>query len=110
MSSAIVKAPPWLRSIAGLPVRVVNAGPLGRPQAANAALEAAQGEWMLFLDEDDEIAPAHVAQLLAAANATGLPVASDAYIPKINSTARRPSRPSTSGAVLVVRARTKSAN
>lgn len=50
-----------------LPVRVVRKGKLGRAPAANAGLEAARGEWILFLDEDDEIDRTHVEQLLAAA-------------------------------------------
>jgi glycosyltransferase involved in cell wall biosynthesis len=60
---------------AGLPVRVVDRGPLDRPRAANAGLGAARGPWLLLLDEDDEIAPAHVAQLVATATVAGLPVA-----------------------------------
>ncbi|HXZ47603.1 MAG TPA: glycosyltransferase [Usitatibacter sp.] len=55
----------------GVPVRVVREGRLDRPRAANAGLAAARGEWILFLDEDDEIAPGHVAELLAAARAAG---------------------------------------
>lgn len=58
-----------------VPVRVVSRGRLARAQAANAGLDAASGEWVLFLDEDDEIAPEHVAQLLAAATGAGLRVA-----------------------------------
>jgi glycosyltransferase involved in cell wall biosynthesis len=48
----------------GVPVRVVRNGRLLRAPAANAGLDAARGEWALFLDEDDEIAPTHVAELL----------------------------------------------
>jgi glycosyltransferase involved in cell wall biosynthesis len=51
---------------AGIPVRVAGGGKLGRAQAANAGLDAARGEWVMFLDEDDEIASDHVAQLLTA--------------------------------------------
>ena len=40
---------------------------LPRPQAANAALDAANGDHALFLDDDDLIEPEHIAQCLAAA-------------------------------------------
>jgi glycosyltransferase involved in cell wall biosynthesis len=46
-----------------------------RARAANAALAAARGEWIAFLDEDDELDPRHYETLLAAVRASGLPVA-----------------------------------
>lgn len=64
-----------MKQHAGIPVRVVGGGPLDRPHAANAGLRAARGAWILFLDEDDVIAPEHLAQLLATALVSGLPVA-----------------------------------
>ena len=53
----------------GRPLRLVFPTPdrrLPRPDAANAALEAARGEWLNFLDDDDEFLPEHIATLLAA--------------------------------------------
>lgn len=65
-----------VESHGGVPVvRVAGHGHLDRPRAANAGLEAARGDWIGFLDEDDEIDPLHVASLLAAAAAAGLPAA-----------------------------------
>lgn len=46
--------------------QVLPAEPLNRPRAANAALDAARGDYCLFLDEDDLIAPGHLARLVAA--------------------------------------------
>jgi orotidine-5'-phosphate decarboxylase len=37
---------------------------LTRPQAGNEALRAARGEWLIFLDDDDEFLPEHVSALL----------------------------------------------
>lgn len=59
----------------GVPVRVVRRGPLARAQAANAGLDAASGDWLLFLDEDDEIDRTHLEQLLAAARRSNAAVA-----------------------------------
>ena len=57
-------------------VRVVASdSALDRPKAANAGLQATRGAWISFLDEDDEIASGHLAQLLATATVAGLPVA-----------------------------------
>lgn len=64
-----------MKAHGGLPVRVVGGGPYSRPRAANAGLQATRGAWILFLDEDDEIAPGHLANLLAAATVSGLPAA-----------------------------------
>ena len=52
----------------GRPLRfVVSArGALQRADAANACLEAAHGEWLNFLDDDDELLPAHIETLLSA--------------------------------------------
>ena len=48
------------------PVIMVRKGRLDRPRAANAGLDAARGDAILFLDEDDEIEPTHIADLVQA--------------------------------------------
>ena len=51
----------------GRPLRfVVPSEPQPRPQAANLCLDHAHGEWLNFLDDDDELLPEHVATLLGA--------------------------------------------
>lgn len=42
--------------------------PLDRPRAANAGLDAATGDYLLFLDDDDWISPDHIQQLMDALN------------------------------------------
>jgi hypothetical protein len=59
----------------GVSLRVVSQGRLERPRAANAGLDAATGDWIGFLDEDDMIEPGHIAGLLGAASAAAAPVA-----------------------------------
>lgn len=52
------------------PLRLVYPGPdrhLSRPEAANLALQAARGEWVNFLDDDDELLPHHLSTLMSAA-------------------------------------------
>ena len=48
------------------PLRMVNqsGSPLSRPQAANAGLDAALGEYLAFLDDDDTLDPGHLSALL----------------------------------------------
>ena len=48
---------------------VPTAAPLSRTQTANKALDSAQGLFVLFLDDDDWIAPEHVQQLVLALQA-----------------------------------------
>lgn len=50
-----------------VPLRFVDHGePLTRGRAANAGLDAAQGELLFFLDDDDLLFPEHVAALVSA--------------------------------------------
>jgi hypothetical protein len=52
-------------------VRIVRADvPLDRPNAANAGLSAASGQWLGFLDEDDWLEPTHIGGLLASLDQT----------------------------------------
>lgn len=46
--------------------RVIETNGLGRSCAANAAINAASGEWGLFLDDDDTIEPEHLEKLFYA--------------------------------------------
>jgi len=58
----------------GLLVREVfapNQAPLGRAQAANQALSAAQGEYCLYLDDDDLIDPDHLSRLVSSLGSQG---------------------------------------
>ena len=48
-------------------VRWIGRGcPLGRADAANVGLASAQGEWLIFLDDDDWFYPDHIAKLVSA--------------------------------------------
>jgi hypothetical protein len=52
------------------PLRLVRtAKPLARAEAATVALESARGDWLNFLDDVDELLPAHVSTLRAALDA-----------------------------------------
>lgn len=50
-------------------VHVKPASPLARAAAANAGLDAAHGDYLMFLDDDDWIAAGHIEQLVAALSA-----------------------------------------
>ena len=54
----------------GHTIRLVHSHrPLARPQAANAGIDAARGEFLSFLDDDDICAPEHLQTLVDAAQA-----------------------------------------
>lgn len=62
VSDALASAP------SDISTRFVDLGvPLPRARAANLGLEATRGEWLVFLDEDDEWQPEHLAGLMQAA-------------------------------------------
>ena len=65
VNAACRRLPPL--TAAGIPIHEVNrCRPLNRPEAANAGLLAATGEWLCFLDDDDYFQPDHLSSLLAA--------------------------------------------
>ena len=53
-------------------LKLINQGGSGlsRVRAANIGLDAAQGEWLLFLDDDDTIDPDHIHRLVHGAQTT----------------------------------------
>ncbi len=60
------------------PVRMIGGGgPLHRSAAANLGLEAAAGDFLIFLDDDDWFLPDHIENLVAALQAN--PAAGGAY-------------------------------
>jgi glycosyltransferase involved in cell wall biosynthesis len=62
-------------------VRVVRAPDATSAAAArNAGLKVARGEWVTFLDDDDEYAPDKLARQLALATATGAPLVLCGYV------------------------------
>ena len=64
----------WPAEVQDLRVRLVadDAGrPLCRAAAAQAGLQAATGDWVLYLDDDDTLLPGHLSRLVQAGQANG---------------------------------------
>lgn len=65
--------PPPPQSIGRHPLRFVgSAVSLTRPEAANRGVDAAQGDWITFLDDDDLLYPGHVSGLVGALGRAGV--------------------------------------
>jgi len=65
VNAAGTSHPPIGARCGPFPIRLVEPGkPLDRASAANQALDAARGSYLLFLDDDDLILPHHLARLL----------------------------------------------
>jgi glycosyltransferase involved in cell wall biosynthesis len=56
---------PALPATPSVDLQRAGAGELNRPEAANAGLASATGEWLIFLDDDDTFFPDHIESLLA---------------------------------------------
>ena len=52
-----------------IPIHVLTEGERGAAAARNSGIRAAIGDWIVFLDSDDELPPDHLAIMLAASDA-----------------------------------------
>lgn len=67
------------------PLRMAgNNEPLNRSRAANAGLEAARGDYLIFLDDDDWFMPHHIAKLQAALDQSDSVIAAYSAIRCVN--------------------------
>lgn len=75
------------------PLRMAgNNEPLNRSRAANAGLEAARGEFLIFLDDDDWFMPHHIAKLQAALDQSDSVIAAYSAIRCVNESGEEISR------------------
>ena len=75
------------------PLRMaVNNEPLNRSRAANAGLEAARGDYLIFLDDDDWFMPHHIAKLQAALDQSDSVIAAYSAIRCVNESGEEISR------------------
>jgi glycosyltransferase involved in cell wall biosynthesis len=86
-----VSAQPGLAALLADPrVRVIPAAAARTAGAArNAGLHAAEGEWVTFLDDDDEYTPLKIVRQLARASATGAPFVLCGYEVRLGARRRR---------------------
>lgn len=61
--NAACAALPDLPEAPGVKLRVIGDRRRNRPEAANAAIDAARGDWLVFLDDDDAYEAGHLASL-----------------------------------------------
>ena len=101
--AAVTNHPPVTMASSAVQVHLVQTEtPLHRSDAANKALDLAQGQYAMFLDDDDWIAPHHISSLVkalqdapeyaaaysqtqtvsASGDATGMPVMGSPYDPQ----------------------------
>lgn len=57
-----------------LDIRILNPGRVGRCRAGNLGLDAARGEWISWLDDDDLYYPRHLETLVSALEKSGMKV------------------------------------
>ncbi len=66
------------------PVRVTGHAALSRSQAANAGLHAAQGDYLIFLDDDDWFLPRHIEKLQQALESADTAIAAYSGVQCVN--------------------------
>lgn len=64
----------WQEEAAGLRLRVIELDEAGQCSSRNAGLKASTGDWVLFLDDDDEVPADLVERFLRSARETGAEV------------------------------------